>query len=68
MFVFAQAAAFEAGAAHNSEDDLFEDAGEATGVHEPEPIPLPDALPIALVDESLPIGKPLAYLLLLQLD
>ena len=68
MFAFVQAAAFEAGAAHDSEDNLFEDADEATGFHEPEPIPLPDALPIALVDESLPIGKPMAYLLLLQLD
>ena len=76
MFVLAQAAAFEAEAAHDSEDNLFEDADEPigvhepepVGVHEPEPIPLPDALPIALVYESLPIGKPLAYLLLLQLD
>ncbi len=63
MFAFVQAAAFEAEAAHGSEDNLFEDANEAIEVHEPEPMPLPDALPIALVNESLPSGKPLAYLL-----
>ncbi|DBB02094.1 hypothetical protein WJX82_008195 [Trebouxia sp. C0006] len=51
-----QAAAFEAETAHASEDNLFEDADEPIGVHEPEPLPLPDALPIALVDEALPIG------------
>jgi len=68
MFAFAQAAAFEAETAHSSEDNLFEDANEPIGAHEPEPIPLPDALPIALVDESLPIGEPSTYLQLLQLD
>lgn len=68
MFAFVQAAAFEAETTHGHEDNLFEDADEPIGVHEPAPMPLPDALPIALVDESLPIGKPLAYLLLSQLD
>ncbi len=68
MFAFVQAAAFEAETAHGSEDNLFEDADEPIGVHEPEPLPLPDALPIALVDEALPIGKPMTYLRLSQLD
>ncbi|DBA84745.1 TPA: hypothetical protein ACH3X1_005991 [Trebouxia sp. C0004] len=51
-----QAAAFEPETAHGSEDNLCEDADEPTGVYESEPIPLPDALPVALVDESLTIG------------
>ncbi|DBA74764.1 TPA: hypothetical protein ACH3X2_009289 [Trebouxia sp. C0005] len=51
-----QAAAFEAKSGHGSEDNLFKDADEPIGVHESEPIILPDALPIALVDESLIIG------------
>lgn len=68
MFAFEQAAAFEAKSGHGSEDNLFKDADEPIGVHESEPIILPDALPIALVDESLIIGKPLAYLLLSQLE
>ncbi|KAA6424157.1 MAG: hypothetical protein FRX49_06116 [Trebouxia sp. A1-2] len=56
MFAFEQAAAFEAKSGHGSEDNLFKDADEPIGVHESEPIILPDALPIALVDESLIIG------------
>lgn len=51
-----KAAAFKAEPAPDSEDNIFEDADEPISAHEPEPMPLPDALPIALVDESLPIG------------
>ncbi len=68
MFAFVQAAAFEAETAHGSEDNPFKDADEPVGVYEPEPMPLPDAMPIALVDESLTIGKPMTYLQLLQLN
>lgn len=60
-----QAAAFEAETAHGSEDNLFKDADEPTSAHESEPMPLPDALPIALVDESLAIGCNALFNLLL---
>lgn len=68
MFAFVQAAAFEAETAHGSEDNIFKDADEPISSHESEPMPLPDALPIALVDESLAIGKPITYLQLFQLN